>query len=1137
MKKLLVVLMIMFSALVFGQGGPTVDIIEFKNSVTTAIRNSFDVPAGKYWLVYNTDTDLLEIGDENENWVSVGSGIQEGQNSVDFLNINSGVNDNFIQIEGTGGVGDSSHRVYISGGTGSGDGTGIAFRAGELTTVGFSDADIDAAGNESLITKGWFLNNNTGGTSRDIRIVGSYTTTERDNLTTGGDETIIIYNSTTSQLEFIHDGGTWAPLVGSGGGTDYVDDSLADDTAALNSAISQGGVVRLKPNATYNITTELENTLPVSIIGDGTQTIESSTIFKMFEASNDLVLEGFEFKTTAVEPNEDLLGVFHSVRKSTIENGIVLRNMRFDVGGQANINAIKIDYGKEDAETLTSPRNLPSIVIDNVAVKNAGRMSLEIISHTKSDDANAFVGNVSIKDFRSKDSGQVNSLYGMGISISGNVHHTDVRNADIDGFKDIAFENRSGRHLNVDGLSIKNPSEQSDRAILNNTDKVDPYLENQNISYNNVDIVGDMILQINSEDRPILIDNMTAVGNIKFELKNINLNNSYIETDSIIQVLEDRLVRVTNSDIRLGTGSSWFDVKNTSSLSILDSEITKEDANQSIITDDGVNVNIDNSKFTNGYFNGNTGTRYNIVNSDFTNPGAFQGFAGTATYDVHYSYRDGVLISELTESLTVENGTNGRRTIINGAQLVFKEQDGTNRFGEFVGSGFSFKGGNLVVADGNELRSAFDQQLILNADGSGFVQSLDVIESDNGIRTSTGSGLNLFADNGTLVAISSLGPGGGGGWTGTATSDLDMANFDITNPTNITLEGSGVVNMNGSPSSNHGDITFEALSVASFPASTNKAATTYDSSTANGDNTVATFDNVFDAVEEKSFRVDRNAYAANSSGGAAFFSAKTKVYNDFTGTGNQVLNLLTSGIPDEHQGTFKKSGTGTLTINLDTGNFSGFVIDDTTGDYNPITAGQSLVLDPGESAVVFRIAGTNDFNVDTTGSAVGSSPPNLYNAPALVNESNYTAGAYGTAGTWQDGGSGNFGMTEDSDDPGLNCLTSIEWTRDQTSGSLFRSVNLTDYATRITGYDDTKTYRISMYVNNLNGTDIRMEAENQDSGDGEKVLSTASSGWELVTYDWSPSPGQSGGDIIIRGAYNQAVVFNVRFTEVKIEEL
>ncbi|MCP5018373.1 MAG: hypothetical protein GY938_24315, partial [Ketobacter sp.] len=50
-------------------------MIKFRGEVTTTVRNTFDVPTGETWLIWNVTTDKLEIGDDAEVWSAVGTNV------------------------------------------------------------------------------------------------------------------------------------------------------------------------------------------------------------------------------------------------------------------------------------------------------------------------------------------------------------------------------------------------------------------------------------------------------------------------------------------------------------------------------------------------------------------------------------------------------------------------------------------------------------------------------------------------------------------------------------------------------------------------------------------------------------------------------------------------------------------------------------------------------------------------------------------------------------------------------------------------------------------------------------------------------------------------------------------------------
>lgn len=226
MKNLFKIIFLLFATALFSQGGPTGDRYEFTGAVSTSVRNSFDVPTGKYWLILNTDTNLLEISGDDEVWTTVGDGIQEGQNIVTATTSIASSAQNQIVLRNDGaGIG-----IDLAAGS-SPDGVALYLRDNQIEAGNYSIADIEAGQNSSLTTKEWVLSKIGAGGSLDrLSFTGSFTTVQRDAIVPGVDENILIYNSDTQQLEFLHEGGTWTSLSGGGstqtlslGGTDNKD--------------------------------------------------------------------------------------------------------------------------------------------------------------------------------------------------------------------------------------------------------------------------------------------------------------------------------------------------------------------------------------------------------------------------------------------------------------------------------------------------------------------------------------------------------------------------------------------------------------------------------------------------------------------------------------------------------------------------------------------------------------------------------------------------------------------------------------------------------------------------------------------------------------------------------------------------
>lgn len=111
MKKLLFILLLA-SFTTFAQGGPKVDVIKFSGSVTTTVRDTFDVPLNETWLIFNTTTNQLEFGDENEYWQALSDAVISAHEIVNIptgnlsaTNVQGALNELQTDIDGLAGGG------------------------------------------------------------------------------------------------------------------------------------------------------------------------------------------------------------------------------------------------------------------------------------------------------------------------------------------------------------------------------------------------------------------------------------------------------------------------------------------------------------------------------------------------------------------------------------------------------------------------------------------------------------------------------------------------------------------------------------------------------------------------------------------------------------------------------------------------------------------------------------------------------------------------------------------------------------------------------------------------------------------------------------------------------------------------
>ncbi len=148
MKKLIYILFLLIGVLAFGQGGPKANTIKFVGQITSTIRDGWDVPVGEAWMIFNVTTTRLEYAQGvagADTWFAVNSNTTSG-------GILATSAQNFIEVATGGPIGGTDF-VRISGGT-SPDEVLLYFTDNYAALSNYSNADIDAVGATSLITKG-----------------------------------------------------------------------------------------------------------------------------------------------------------------------------------------------------------------------------------------------------------------------------------------------------------------------------------------------------------------------------------------------------------------------------------------------------------------------------------------------------------------------------------------------------------------------------------------------------------------------------------------------------------------------------------------------------------------------------------------------------------------------------------------------------------------------------------------------------------------------------------------------------------------------------------------------------------------------------------------------------------------------
>lgn len=118
MKKLITLLLFLYCGALLSQD-MEVDAVTFGGAFTTTQRDAITVAYGKHVLVYNSDTEQLEIGDSDGTWIPIGSSSSSGVVSLNgmagIVGVDLTLTDNILGITGSDTSIDLTQ--YIGGGT------------------------------------------------------------------------------------------------------------------------------------------------------------------------------------------------------------------------------------------------------------------------------------------------------------------------------------------------------------------------------------------------------------------------------------------------------------------------------------------------------------------------------------------------------------------------------------------------------------------------------------------------------------------------------------------------------------------------------------------------------------------------------------------------------------------------------------------------------------------------------------------------------------------------------------------------------------------------------------------------------------------------------------------------------------
>ena len=228
-------------------------------------------------------------------------------------------------------------------------------------------------------------------------------------------------------------------------------DGVTDDTVAIQSAIDSTYKIRLEKLKTYLLSGSLT-------LKDGTYidlnggTITSTFPVVAYGAGSFTFINGTLITTSTTHYNT-YDGVLTSLNKSA--KNIILDKVKIS-SPNIELNGCSIIASNSNAQ-------VENVYLD-VEFIDVGRMGIEFVGHgtTDADRLVNFIDNIHINKLVTKNTG-LNSVYGMGVSFSGEIRNVHVKFADISNYKDIGFEIATG------GKSYGGGTFFIDNLILNNT--------------------------------------------------------------------------------------------------------------------------------------------------------------------------------------------------------------------------------------------------------------------------------------------------------------------------------------------------------------------------------------------------------------------------------------------------------------------------------------------------------------------------------------------------------------------------------------------------------------------------------------------------------------------------------------------
>jgi len=211
-----------------------------------------------------------------------------------------------------------------------------------------------------------------------------------------------------------------------------VGDGVTDDTDALQNSINTGLKIICRNNSVFLITQTLifkENT----VIDLNNSTLKGS-IAVLASVNGSFSLHNGELITNATTYVDTYSGVITSLNKSI--DSMVLDKIKISAP-DVEINGCSIIASNDNSQ-------VKNVYLD-VEFIDVGRMGIEFLGHgiTDADRLVNYIDNIYVKKIVTKNTG-LKSIYGMGISFSGEVRNAHVEYANISNYKDIGFEIATG---------------------------------------------------------------------------------------------------------------------------------------------------------------------------------------------------------------------------------------------------------------------------------------------------------------------------------------------------------------------------------------------------------------------------------------------------------------------------------------------------------------------------------------------------------------------------------------------------------------------------------------------------------------------------------------------------------------------